>query len=281
MTIAALIPTFNRPQKTLQAIESVVRQTTPLNEIIVVDDGSNEEHFATLERYCQPFKSQGLKLHRTPAKGVSHARNKGIIEARSEWLAFLDSDDSWAPNKIAIQKKIILNSPKKQWIYSDETWIRNGSEVTKKNHQKKVSSNIFEACLERCFIGASTVLINKTFVEKVGYFNEALPACEDYDLWLRASFLSEPAYVDKELTTRYSGHGDQLSHTVPHLDHWRLESLLQFLDKRRQSLSTGQLEAVINQIDFRSQIVLTGLRRKENFSELASLNSRINLAKRP
>ena len=123
-TVSAIIPTHNRGQTVLRALRSVYAQRVPVNEVIVVDDGSSDD---TAERIQVEFP--GVILISQNQHGVSHARNRGIDAARGEWLAFLDSDDEWLPIKIETQLNAVRNHSSYRICHSNEIWIRNGRRV--------------------------------------------------------------------------------------------------------------------------------------------------------
>jgi len=103
--VSVVIPTYNRAKLIVNAIESVLAQTHPVREIIVVDDGSTDNTAQVLERYlgAQPRLREIVRYFSQPNQGQSVARNKGVKEASGEWIAFLDSDDQWRPEKLELQ----------------------------------------------------------------------------------------------------------------------------------------------------------------------------------
>ena len=138
-SISVIIPTFNRLNYLERAIKSVLNQTIKVDEIIVVDDGSND---GTSEFIRSKYPN--LKYIFQSNRGVSAARNVGIAAAKSNWIAFLDSDDEWMPTKLEQQEKSIIDNPDIEFCHTNEIWIRNGVRVNQmKKHQKYVG-NIFE-----------------------------------------------------------------------------------------------------------------------------------------
>ena len=120
-SVAAIIPTRDRAAMTERAVASVLAQSRPADEVIVVDDGSID---GTAERLRSAFP--GIEVLRTEGRGVSAARNHGIRAAASEWLAFLDSDDEWLPEKLEAQLAALADEPEHLLCHCDEIWIRNG-----------------------------------------------------------------------------------------------------------------------------------------------------------
>lgn len=213
-------------------MQSVLRQTHAASEIIVVDDGSTDNTATMLqERYPQ------VLLIRTDNKGVSHARNCGLQAARCNWIALLDSDDEWVPNKLESQLAALDSNPDFRICHCNEKWIRNGKRLNQKKKHTKRGGNIFKYCLPLCVISPSAVIIDSSIFEDIGYFNEGLPACEDYDLWLRITAKYPVLYVDEPLVVKYGGHSDQLSQKHWGMDRFRIQAL-------ENIVHGGQLNAV-------------------------------------
>ena len=157
--------------------------------------------------------------------GVSTARNNGVMMASHAWVAFLDSDDTWHPKKLAFQVAHHKKTHDSLVSYTDEVWIRNDKEwpIPKKFH--KPDRVTFENSLDYCNIAPSSVLINKEYFDKVGGFDEGLEVCEDYDLWLRILKEGQIDLIPHKLVNKYGGGDDQLSTKHRFLDRWHLRSL--------------------------------------------------------
>lgn len=236
-----------------------MNQTFRGYECIVVDDCSVEDLMSI------PELETSARFHykKLPVRsGVSKARNSGAEEARAPWIAFLDSDDEWLPGKLQMQLEWAASRPSCQILQCEEMWIRHGIRVNQPKTHRKREGDIFAASLERCMITPSSVLLRKELFTKTGGFNESLPACEDYDLWLRITSHHPVGLVDRILLKRYGGHGDQLSATVPILDRFRIRSMLGLMN--RQTLSPGQVELVRRQIEKKATIVAHGYKKRGN-----------------
>ena len=197
-----------------------------------------------------------------PQQGVSHARNRGIKLAQGEWIAFLDSDDSWLPNKIYRVCEAIQNQPDCKLIHSDEIWIRNGVRVNAmKKHQKR-GGDIFAHCLPLCVISPSAVVIKKSLLETIGLFDESLPVCEDYDLWLRICSKVDVTYIDEFLITKYGGHDDQLSRQLWGMDRYRILSIIKLITE--QTLTEEQFSLARRTLIKKLEILLKGARKHQN-----------------
>ncbi len=218
---------------------SVLAQDDRNFELIVVDDGSTDGTDAVLAS----FSRERFRLLRQDRTGVSAARNRGIEAARGEWIALLDSDDEWLPAKLSRQRQFFREHPELNIGQTGEIWIRNGRRVNPmKKHQKR-GGWIFEHCLPLCVVSPSAVMIRRELFEEVGLFDETLPACEDYDLWLRIAAHYPIGLLDEPLMIKYGGHPDQLSFTEKYLDRYRIRALEKILESGTLSPENKRLAA--------------------------------------
>ena len=159
--ITVIIPTFNRAHTLERALNSIFRQSRSPDQVIVVDDGSTD-HTGTLVRERFPQVDYIYQ----PNQGVSAARNTGIRQASNQqddaWIALLDSDDEWLPEKLEKQLAAWQHQPQYRLIHSDEIWIRRGHRVNAMNKHRKRGGYIFRHCLPRCIISPSAVLFQNT-----------------------------------------------------------------------------------------------------------------------
>jgi glycosyltransferase involved in cell wall biosynthesis len=220
MNISVIIPTWNRADRLASALQSVFTQSYPPAEVIVVDDGSTD---ATRSLVQREFREAHYIYQQN--RGVSSARNNGIQAAGGDWIAFLDSDDRWHPAKLEQQCEHLRARPGYKICHSDEIWIRNGRRVNPMKKHAKQGGHIFRHCLPLCAISPSATLMHRDLFNEVGLFDETLPACEDYDLWLRICALHPVLYIDKPLITKTGGHADQLSRRYWGMDRFRIHAL--------------------------------------------------------
>jgi len=199
--VSVIIPTYNRGWIIKEAIDSVLAQDYTEFELIVVDDGSTDHTADVLDSYRNVIKVLSQKN-----KGVSAARNRGIAEASGKFIAFLDSDDLWLSQKLSAQIEFFTQTPDALICQTEEVWIRNGLIVNPKKRHKKPSGMIFEPSLALCLVSPSAVMIRRSLLEIVGNFDETLPACEDYDLWLRISCRFPVYRIDTPLIIKRGGH---------------------------------------------------------------------------
>ncbi len=256
--ISVVIPTFNRGRMLKEAVDSVRRQTADNYELIVVDDGSTDGSTQFLDRHPD------IRCIRQDRRGVSAARNAGIAAANGRFLAFLDSDDLWQPQKLAIQWQFFQQHPTARICQTDEIWIRNGRRVNPKNRHQKRSGMIFEPSLALCLVSPSAVMIARSLLDQVGRFDETLPACEDYDLWLRIAW-REPIYLIPEpLIIKRGGHADQLS-KMPQLDQYRIRSLQNLI--QGHPLDRHQRRAAVAMLQKKCHIYANGCQKRGRQAE--------------
>ncbi len=257
MDITAIIPTFNRATLLQRALRSVLSQSRPAREVIVVDDGSTD---ATTDVVRSGFPE--VTYIRQKHEGVSRARNRGIAQAESNWLAFLDSDDEWLPQKLERQGQMLERQPGFKLCHTDEIWIRNSQRVNPMNKHAKHGGWIFKYCLPRCVISPSTVMVHRSLIEELGAFDESLPACEDYDLWLRICARYPVLYLREKLIIKYGGHEDQLSRCFWGMDRFRIQALEAIIGSGCLS-AADQITAIETLLD-KAEIVLQGAHKRGN-----------------
>jgi len=226
--VSVIIPTYNRSSLVSEAVDSVLKQTFTDFELIVIDDGSTDKTAEGLD----PSKGRLVYCFQNN-RGVSAARNQGLRLARGQWIAFLDSDDLWLPEKLETQIRFFSQSPEALICQTEEIWIRNGRRVNPRKKHQKFSGDIFAPSLRLCLVSPSAVMIKKEVFEQVGLFDEGLPVCEDYDLWLRISAHFPIFLIDQPLIIKRGGHPDQLSRTTPSLDRFRIQALVKILNSGR------------------------------------------------
>ena len=248
--VSVIIPTYNRCAYLHEAIASVLAQTYAPLELIVVDDGSSDDTPELLYRY-----RDRLKVIRQSNQGVSAARNRGIRAARGEWIALLDSDDVWQPEKLALQTAYLNAHPELKICQTQEIWIRNGRRVNPKKRHHKRAGDIFEPSLALCLVSPSAVMLRTSLLAEVGVFDEQLPACEDYDLWLRVSARYPVGLVDVPAVVKRGGHADQLS-AMPELDKYRIRAITKLLDAG--GLTTAQKSAAVKVLSEKCRIYAAG-----------------------
>lgn len=223
--VSVIIPTYNRASFLPNAITSILQQTYEDYEVIVIDDGSTDE----TPRVLKQFEGK-IKVLFQKNRGASAARNLGIQEADGNYISFLDSDDQWTRKKLQIQMQRIQEDPDIKICYTDEIWIRNGVRVNQKKRHRKYDGWFIDKMLPLCLISPSSVLIHREIFDTVGMFDEGLPVCEDYDLWLRINVRYPITFIPEPLIIKFGGHEDQLSRQYGAIDRFRVQALEKLLD---------------------------------------------------
>ena len=268
MKISVIIPTYNRKHTLQRAIDSVLAQTFKPFEIIIVDDGSKD---GTKEWLLLNYPS--VQYIHQPNNGVSSARNKGIQISQGSWIALLDSDDEWMPEKLEYQSRFIEVNRDSSFCHTNEIWIRNGVRVNQMKKHKKYGGDIFKHCLDICRISPSSSIIKKDVFEEVGAFDESLTVCEDYDLWLRVTAKFNILFLDEPLIKKYGGHLDQLSRVPEGIEQYRIRSLEKILSMG--SLTETQFRSAKDMLIHKLNIYAKGLKKRDKYEELTSTEKKI------
>jgi GT2 family glycosyltransferase len=209
-----------------EAIESVLAQRHRPFELIVVDDGSDDETAEEIRRR----HGRSVRVVSEAHRGVAAARNLGVRNSAGPYLAFLDSDDTWRPGKLAAQVAFMQGDARAEICQTEEIWIRNGRRINPKLRHRKPSGDLFRASLELCLVSPSAVLMTRGLFDRVGGFDESFPVCEDYDLWLRISRDTPIHLIPEPLVIKRGGHVDQLSRSTWGFDRFRALSIKKLLD---------------------------------------------------
>ncbi|MBI5097985.1 MAG: glycosyltransferase [Nitrospirae bacterium] len=258
--VTVIVPVYNRQQTVRRAIDSVLFQSYMPEKIVVVNDGSTDGTQEILKSYGDKLTLVSLPEN----SGPSRARNEGIQYAKTDWVAFLDSDDSWEKNKLKDQVEYLRRHPFYQILQSEEIWIRNGVRVNPCKHHAKPEGWIWEPSLERCLVSPSGVLVKKSLLEKYGLFDEGLPVCEDYDLWLKIS-RHHPVGLEPSFSViKYGGHESQLSRKYPAMDRFRMKSLVRLLGNEPHP---DFKKKIINVLAKKLKILIKGFEKRESREE--------------
>lgn len=257
--VSVIIPVYNRSILIGRAVNSVLAQDFKDYEIIVVDDGSTDDTPKILSTY-----KDKIKIITQKNRGVSAARNKGVSISSGQYIAFLDSDDMWLPEKLSTQVNYFKSNLKTLICQTEEIWIRNGIRVNPKKKHKKQSGMIFIPSLSLCLVSPSAVMLKKEFFDKFEGFDESLPACEDYDLWLRISCRYSIALINTPLIIKYGGHDDQLS-KMPGLDKFRILAICKSIESGY--LSNKQIAAALSVLKKKCFVYANGCKKRKKLIE--------------
>lgn len=260
--VSIIIPTFNRGHTLRIAVDSIFQQTWQDYELIVVDDGSTD-NTADILQSIPNIKILSLGENR----GVSFARNRGIEKAKGKFICFLDSDDHWFPEKLAKQVQWIEKNPESSACYTDEIWIRNGIRVNPMKKHRKYSGQVFRNCLPLCIISPSSIMMRRELFDDIGVFDESLPACEDYDLWLRLTLRHPVHFINEKLIVKTGGHPDQLSRKYWGMDRFRIRAMEKVLQD--PGLTSEQKSWVLKMLVEKCRILSYGYNNNNKPTEAA------------
>lgn len=201
MTVSVVIPTHNRCALLGRAIDSVLKQTYPVKEIIVVSDGSEDETDNIMDKYCAQYSNVHYHSYH-PGRGGNYARNYGIKISTGKYVAFLDDDDEWHADKIEKQIALIRNDNEIGIVCT----AINNIHVSAKTQNRYIPPALYDSkrliLMKNCIGSTSTVLVERELFNRVGYFDEKLSACQDYDMWIRLCQVTKVGVV-KEPCVEY------------------------------------------------------------------------------
>nr|WP_232286106.1 glycosyltransferase family 2 protein [Solidesulfovibrio carbinoliphilus] len=259
--MSVVVPTRDRAALVVRAVASVLAQTHAALEVLVVDDGSVDDTVARLSALGDP---RLRVLSHAAGRGVSAARNTGLGAARGAYVALLDSDDEWLPAKIERQLAF-MRERKLSVSQTQEIWMRNGRRVNPTAANRKPDGFFFEQALVRCVVSPSTSMGVRAYWEEMGGFDETLPACEDYDLWLRTLLCHPIGLLDEYLAVRHGGRPDQLSAIHLGQDLYRIRSMARLLT--RPDLSPWHRDCIRKELGRKARIYATGCLKRDRPEE--------------
>ena len=275
-TVSVVIPTFNREGFIEQCVVSALQQSKKPDEVIVVDDGSSDKTWdilRTLGFSDSKEERNSLRYIFQRNKGVSAARNLGIKAAKYRYIAFLDSDDLWLEKKLEKQiSSLESQSIRYRLSHTNEIWVRNGVRVNAHLKHEKNGGDIFIQCLKLCCISPSSSLVDRSVFDDFGFFDENLPACEDYDFWLRFCAFEDVHFVNEHLLIKNGGHDQQLSKKHWGMDRFRVTALEKLL--KDQGLSEFKRKETIKELIFKLQVLIDGGRKRKKDAFVKKLDKK-------
>jgi glycosyltransferase involved in cell wall biosynthesis len=252
--VSVIIPTYNRAAYLGRAVESVAGQRDFNGEIIIVDDGSEDN---TREEVNALSRRHTIKYSYCANSGPSAARNRGVELSSCSYIAFLDSDDHWACDKLVKQMENMRRYPEYSISHTGEKWLRRGIHLNQKTIHRPRHGYIFDHCLRLCAVGMSTVVMRKEIYEEFDGLDTALPCCEDYDFWLRVSSKYRFLLIPEPLTVKEGGREDQLSHKYRvGMDKYRIYAIEKLLKEHR--LTDDQRRLAVTELRKKCEIFGNG-----------------------
>lgn len=195
---SVVIPLFNKESNIYATLSSVLNQTYRDFEIIIVNDGSTDQSVKVVES----IKDDRIRIVHQKNSGVSSARNRGILEAKQNWIAFLDADDLWKVDHLEVFRENIFINPKIQVFSNGFAFLKNGVENVAQKMETGIIENYFKVAEMNPVVNASAICINKEVFKKIGTFNENISHGEDLELWGRIGLFFE-IYFHKDVKVFY------------------------------------------------------------------------------
>lgn len=276
-TVGVVVPVRDRAGMVVEAVGSVLAQTSRDFALVVVDDGSTDGS-GDAARDAMSAAPAGSRVIRQDARGVAAARNAGAAAVDSAWLAFLDSDDLWRPEKLAAQMAWLAARPSYRIGQTGERWLDEGRHRNPRAWHRK-EEWLFPRCLERCLVSPSAVMVRRDLWDALGGFDTSYPVCEDYELWLRVALREPVGLVDDALVVKRGGHADQLSRSTWGLDRWRVAALVKLLASG--ALSADEHPAVVAVLRAKCAVLAQGAARRgrvdeaERYASIAAAGARL------
>lgn len=204
--VSIVIPTLNRADMLERLLESIERQTMKSFEVIVVDDCSENQNqnLEVIKKFENKFQLTYLTNEKRSGAPVS--RNRGILAAKAEFIALVDDDDEWLPEKLTKQTAAFNNSPKNVGIVYTWTDVVDSKRNKIGESYSTVSGQAKSEILAECFISSPSVMVRKEAIIASGMFDITFPSCQDWDTWTRMIFKNYDVLPVKEVLTLYYKH---------------------------------------------------------------------------
>ncbi|MCB1175557.1 MAG: glycosyltransferase family 2 protein [Leptospiraceae bacterium] len=232
LPITAVIPLYNRPALVQEALTSIWQATARPAEILVVlnharpvDAGPDLD---AVQEWSRRHPSAPLRMLQCTTPGPAAARNQGIRAATTDWIALLDSDDLWLPEKLAAQWRYLAQRPHLYLCHCLEKWTKGGQTLIQPAELAPISGQSLFSAMRHCLISPSSLVFHRSVLNDAGYFRVDYPVCEDFELWLRILARFPVGLVPAELVVKRSADWTQLSQSRHSLDYYRLKALLEF-----------------------------------------------------
>ncbi len=268
--ISVVVPTYNRAYCLKRAVDSVYSQSYKNLEVIVVDDGSDDDTQTLIDSMQERTSFYfNLRYIRIAHAGVSRARNTGIQAAAGEWIAFLDSDDYWLEGKLKKQLDYLSEKGEYRVCHTDEVWIKNGRRINQGKKHRKYEGWFFNPSLKLCLISPSSVLIHKDVFAEVGIFDEGFAYVEDFELWLRITARFPVGFVSEKLVVKTGGRSDQLSKRIGGIEKYRMQALKKLI--LNGFFDREQMEKAKAVYFSKAEIYIKGCERRNRGEEIARI----------
>jgi len=236
--VTVVIATYNMGKYLPEAVESVLAQTYPNVEVQVVDDGSADDTPAVVRRWADHPR---VRVHRQDNGGQARAKNQGVSLSRGEFVAFLDADDIWLPDKLARQMPLFAGRPRVGVVYSEYENMDDQGRLLQKSPTKMHRGRVSAQLLVENFISFPTAIVRKEYLTRWGAFDERYRMGIDYELWLRLSAHCEFDFVPQP-TVRYRIWSGQMSKDYRRRYDSAIQIMRGFLDANPDAVQPTQVK---------------------------------------
>ena len=235
--VAVIIPVRGRPRLLERALQSVLDQSVAPAEVLVIVDetprgGAADADSATGFADSFAARGAGFTVLHSDGRGPAAARNLGARAARTKWLALLDSDDTWSPEKLALQLAYREKRPQLHGCQTLESWFRDGVELQQPQRLRPRPGRFLRDSFFTCLVACSAVMIRRDTLLGLGGFDESYVVCEDFELWLRYLEQYPMGLVPLALTQKHAGGWPQQSQSQTMLDAVRIRAILSAVDRK-------------------------------------------------
>ncbi len=274
--VSAVVPVADRPQLLADALRSICSGSMKPRELIVVLNAKTPGRAAdrqAAETVFSENSAAGIELHLIECEdtGPGPARNAGVAAARQDWLAFLDSDDLWAPDKLRRQWRYLRQRPYLQAAHTAERWIKDGRELNQPAHLRPHTGRFLTASFSHCLISCSSFILRRELFAALNGFDPAFRVCEDFELWLRLLVRHPVGLLREALTIKRAGDWPQESRRFHSLDALRIRAILKLVRNAKSQLKPQELAAARAACESKLAILKQGARRRDRAAELTPL----------
>lgn len=231
--VSIVTPVYNGEQYLAEAIESALAQTYRNFELLIINDGSTDNSKAIITSYLNNSKIHYFEQQNA---GVAAARNLALRNANGKYIGFLDQDDLWLPDKLSTQIQYLETNPEIPFVHSRQGYIQaDGTPIPDypKDWVYDLHGKCFIELFKRNRIAVLTVLVRKSVIDEIGFFNEAVSRVDDYELWLRICSRYPIGFQDNKLAL-YRCHDTNASHDYIKMEQAELKALKSFYNKNKQ-----------------------------------------------
>ena len=224
MSVSIVVAAYNAEKTIAETVQSLIDQTYPDKEIIITNDGSEDNTPQILDDFAARFPGLVQAIHQTN-QGQSIARNAALARAKGDFIAFMDADDIWAPNKIERQVEFLTRNPEYGLVYTEGRYIdAAGNKMERFDCSTDFTGNCFETLYVKNNIVGTSVMTRRAILDEVGTFVPELRACENWELWTRISHKYPITFIDEELSF-YRRHGSNMTSNIDKMRENRLKAV--------------------------------------------------------